>query len=333
MAEMLIDGVKLNACLDAEADAIRAKTGGSTDIAFDYANNKGFADAIAAISSGTTITDGIVVKARDANGHQTKIDVYGDVLYRIVYQPVSYANAYDPYYLTEINLKSLPTKINKSAFVFGGGQTIPVTITGLENVTYLGMNAFYSDTGQGGAGIKPVYLEGLNFSKITSINSYCFYQTRLSGAVRLRSDCATPEQWCVSAFRETDIESIYSDASFRWNGRNFYNCKNLVSAEFTKGVIFGGEYDFNGCTALETVVLGSVGQAPSLTYSNMFSGCTQSGLTITLFAKGANVDSYLRIIRTGATNATIIIKASEATTYNGTSYAAGDTILTSEVTS
>ena len=52
MAEMLIDGVKLDACLDAEADAIRAKTGDSNDLTFDFANNKGFADAIAAIPSG-----------------------------------------------------------------------------------------------------------------------------------------------------------------------------------------------------------------------------------------------------------------------------------------
>lgn len=52
MSEMLIDGAKLDACLDAEADAIRAKTGDSNDIPFDYANDKGFADAIAAIPSG-----------------------------------------------------------------------------------------------------------------------------------------------------------------------------------------------------------------------------------------------------------------------------------------
>lgn len=52
MAEMLVDSTKLDACLDAEADAIRAKTGDSNDITFDFANNKGFADAIAAIPSG-----------------------------------------------------------------------------------------------------------------------------------------------------------------------------------------------------------------------------------------------------------------------------------------
>ena len=50
--DKLVDSAKLDACLDAEADAIRAKTGGSADIPFDFANNKGFADAIAAIPTG-----------------------------------------------------------------------------------------------------------------------------------------------------------------------------------------------------------------------------------------------------------------------------------------
>ena len=52
MAVNLIDRTKLDACLDAEADAIRAKTGDSNDLTFDFANDKGFADAIAAIPSG-----------------------------------------------------------------------------------------------------------------------------------------------------------------------------------------------------------------------------------------------------------------------------------------
>ena len=52
MAEMLVDSTKLDACLDAEADAIRAKTGGTSPIPYDFANNKGFADAIAAIPTG-----------------------------------------------------------------------------------------------------------------------------------------------------------------------------------------------------------------------------------------------------------------------------------------
>lgn len=52
MATELIDASKLDACCTAEANAIRAKTGSSAQIAYDWANSKGFADAIDAIPSG-----------------------------------------------------------------------------------------------------------------------------------------------------------------------------------------------------------------------------------------------------------------------------------------
>lgn len=52
MSMMLIDQTKDSACKTAEADAIRAKTGGSAQIAYDWENNKGFADAIDAIPTG-----------------------------------------------------------------------------------------------------------------------------------------------------------------------------------------------------------------------------------------------------------------------------------------
>ena len=50
--DKLVDSSQLNACCTAEANAIRAKTGSAASIAFDWANSKGFADAIAAISGG-----------------------------------------------------------------------------------------------------------------------------------------------------------------------------------------------------------------------------------------------------------------------------------------
>ncbi|MBR5342607.1 MAG: hypothetical protein IK149_01775 [Oscillospiraceae bacterium] len=49
-----VDSSQLDACCAAEANAIRAKTGGSSQIAYDWANSKGFADAIAAIPGGGT---------------------------------------------------------------------------------------------------------------------------------------------------------------------------------------------------------------------------------------------------------------------------------------
>ena len=65
--------------------------------------------------------------------------------------------------------------------------------------------------------------------------------------------------------------------------------------------------------------------------SPVFYDCTQSNLTITIYTTGDKVDTFLPKIRAGATAATIVIKASGATTYGGTSYAAGATIVTSTV--
>lgn len=50
--DKLVDSDKLNACCEAEAAAIIAKGGGTAPLTYDFANNKGFADAIAAIPSG-----------------------------------------------------------------------------------------------------------------------------------------------------------------------------------------------------------------------------------------------------------------------------------------
>lgn len=80
---------------------------------------------------------------------------------------------------------------------------------------------------------------------------------------------------------------------------------------------------------LENVEVGSVGYPVASWGSKNFDGCTQSGLVVTMYTTGEKVDTLNASIRDGATNATIIIKAAEDTTYNGATYAAGDTILTS----
>lgn len=51
-ADKLIDSTKENACRTAEANAIRAKTGNTASITYDWTNSKGFADAIESIPSG-----------------------------------------------------------------------------------------------------------------------------------------------------------------------------------------------------------------------------------------------------------------------------------------
>lgn len=71
MATELVDASKLDACCTAEANAIRAKTGSSSQIAYDWANSKGFADAIDAIPTGggsgfTTISSGTFIGSNNS---------------------------------------------------------------------------------------------------------------------------------------------------------------------------------------------------------------------------------------------------------------------------
>ena len=123
---------------------------------------------------------------------------------------------------------------------------------------------------------------------------------------------------------EEITQNTFRSASYITSDLSFPKCTKLSGS---------AGMQFRDCIRLTNVTLGSVGygmtEIASAQYT--FYNCTQSGLTITIFTTGANVDSFLTKIRAGATAATIIIKASEATTYGGTSYAAGATIVNSTV--
>ncbi len=251
--------------LTAVANAIRTKGGTSAALAFP----SGFVSAVQAIpSGGTTITDGVVVKTRDANGYMTEVDKYGDCG---VYEFGAASAGFRGYaygYLSKVVLHDCQT-LGNGAFY----NRFISEIAGLEDVISCGNNCF-NNSG----------LQTISLPSATSIGSTCF--------------------------------------------RQVYSTKNI----FLPVVTTMGDFVFQSSTTLETVQIGSVGHPAPLTNNQPFYACTQATLTITAYATGANVDTLLANYRRNATAATIIIKASEATTYNGTSYAAGDTILTSEVT-
>lgn len=272
MSNYIVTGTELTAV----ADAIRTK--GGTAALIPWQAGTGFADAVGAIpSGGATITDGIVFKARDANGYPTSLDIYGDLWPRALSYQGSYYH--DTSGFSKVNTVSL--KSNQKVLTQYCFYGIPLE-------TLIGIEA------------------------IQTINNFCLNGTRLSN-INLP---------LVAAI---NCERPFSD-------NPALKTVNLPNAS---GILTNGTYPlFGNCTALESVIIGSVGHGLKNNNSkNAFQGCTQSGLTITIFATGPNTDALVTSIRSGATNATIIIKASEATTYNGTSYAAGDTILTSEVTS
>lgn len=109
----------------------------------------------------------------------------------------------------------------------------------------------------------------------------------------------------------------------------FYDCQSLKNVNLPKCNILGRE-TFVGGVAYETINIGSIGYPCTSINNTAFKNHPFSD-TITVYTNGTYADTALTNIRNGATNATIILKASEDTTYNGTSYAAGDTMITSTV--
>lgn len=142
---------------------------------------------------------------------------------------------------------------------------------------------------------------------------------------------------CTSLISVTGNGVTFIGASSSNQGRSFYNCTSLKSVSFPKLQNIsstGNAYAvFGGCSALETALLGGVGHPLTVCYNVSFAGCTNPNLEITVFVEPNTASTILSSIRNGATNATIIMKAAVDMEYNGTTYQAGDTILTSEVSS
>lgn len=250
--------------------------------------------------AGTTITDGIIVKSRDENGLATSIDVYGsEIYYRQFYSGSQYTvGAFDGWNNVQtVNIISA-TKIGN--FAMGAMQQLQ-SVAGLENVQEIGNNAFF---GSGAAS---------------------------NGFSAIAPKCTT---MLPNAFLDSGVNyAEFPNLTQLVNGA-FTNCSKLVTAKFPKATQLGTYTArlFTGCTALKTVEIGSVGYGVTGIAEDMiFNNCTQSDLTITIYTNGAKVDLILARVRNDATNATIIIKAAEATTYNDQSFAAGNIIITSTV--
>ncbi len=249
---------------------------------------------------GGDITDGIIVKARDADGYATEVDFYGSVIeYAQFYggSPQTAATITPFIKLQKINTKNAVTEIKGL-----GLSNLPnLTTDGLDLSHVLTINGMSAGTGKN-ATVFELFLPAC-----TSVSSYSL------------SDCG---------MTKATFPELTSIGNFAFTG-----CSRLQEAFFPKIKQLGAYTSriFRNCTALKTLEVGSVGFGVTGWGSANFEGCTQAGLTITMYTTGEKADALLSDIRNGATNATIIIKASEDTTYNDVSYAAGETMITSTV--
>ena len=173
-----------------------------------------------------------------------------------------------------------------------------------------------------------VSLTSIEFADtVTELMMYCFAYCAALTSIDV-SHVATIGN---NAFQNcTSLTSLTFPALTSIGTSAFIACTGLTSLSMPVCASYAAT-SMRGCTGLQTVQMGSVGHAVTTVVSTAFQGCTQSGLTITVYTTGDKVDTLLTNIRNGATAATVVFKASASTTYNGNSYAADATMLTSTV--
>lgn len=280
--------------LTAVADAIRAK--GGTDVQLTFPD--GFVGAVQAIPTGATITDGIVVKERDADGYATVIDFYGTAI--------------------------------RIAQFYGGNPYGAADITPFKHLERINTkNILTSIDSYGLAGLPSLQPQGLDLSHVERLSGMQFGTG--SNSAEFALICPLCVEITEKGCKRSGITSASFPALTKIGNGAFADCERVKEIAIPK-ITALGVYTasiFSGCKALKTLDVGSIGHAVTSWGSGNFDGCTQSGLIVTLYTTSEKVDALNANVRDGATSATIIIKAAENTTYNGAAYAAGDTILTS----
>lgn len=275
------------------ADAIREKTGGAETYKIAQMGN-----AVRGITTGATITDGIVVKERNVDGYATVVDFYGtDIHVAQFYGGNAYGAAQiTPFkYLTTINTKNAVTFIDS----YG--------LSGLPNLQPQGLDLSHVQE-----------IHGLRFDTGANAETFPIY-------------CPACTKITDNGCRGSGITSAELPELTEIGNAAFADCERVKVISIPKITALGiyTSAIFKNCKAMETLDVGSIGHAVTSWGSGNFDGCTQAGLVITMHTTGAKTDALIASIRDGATNATIIIKAAEDTTYGGKDYAAGDTIITS----
>lgn len=243
-----------------------------------------------------TVTNGIVYSDVRSDGKPTVVDFYGEIAPVWQFSGAMYGGLWK--YLKNASLHG--TKIiGYECFLSCDSLE---SVTGLENITQIGQGAFQ--------GCKS-----------------------LSQSIVIPSSVGS-ELVGTAAFSGTAITSVVDNHQGRINGSTYSNCASLQSYRADKVTSFWGDHQFYNCSSLEEFSMGSIGYGVSeIQSTNTFGGCTNPLLNMVFYTKANYVDTLLEKVRAGATNATIVIKASVETTYSGTTYSAGDTILTSEVES
>lgn len=274
-------------------DAINALTTYANSVTGESDTN--LSDAVYSLAqgygqgSGSNLTDAYVVTARDSEGYPTAVDYYN-------------TDGEIPRH----NFSNTRSSATSGQWCFGNLKTI--SLKGSPTFKVRG-DAFNGHRG----------LVTIDWDKITEFPDSA--SSNVAAESSQFRDCKSLVT--VNAPNLTGAIGVYA----------FFNCTALTTVYMPKISELCGYSNnrgcFGSCTALTTAEFGSIGYPVTAIHNYAFNGVTQSGLTITVYTTSAYADTALANLRNCAINAAIIIKAAEAMTYNGNSYSAGDTIITS----
>lgn len=207
------------------------------------------------------------------------------------------------YYSTgEIKEANWHGSVSKRCLNYFGFQTQLSTVHFVDNPTHVGAYAFYQSN---------IDVDMETLKNVETADDYAF----IFGANLATKTLSLPN------FTGNSLSSASS--RFRSSNAQYYSAISLPKMQHIK------DYDFYQLKVTnQSIQIGSVGYPLTTCGQRPWGSATGSG-TITIYTTGELLDTIKNAAQNSAgANYTFVYKASEATTYNGTSYAAGDTMLT-----
>lgn len=104
----------------------------------------------------------------------------------------------------------------------------------------------------------------------------------------------------------TDLITMDTNQAGGFSTHVFLGCSSMTGVVCPRVTEYGTQV-FGGCTSLASAVLGGIGYPVTTISANSFSGCTQAGLTITVYVTPGS--QPLAEAPWGATNATIVYRS------------------------
>lgn len=198
---------------------------------------------------------------------------------------------------------------NFNSFFGGFSGNVPITFP--DKPTLIDASAFYNSK---------LRIDWTGMTEVVAIGSGAF-------RIPYSTDCTS------DVVRMPKLDGLTHDGLTSQSGFMYQNAKAPSTYYFDTIQNIPREMFTNCGIPNLSVTFGSIGHAVRSAGLYPFRNPqSTAGGTVTIYTTGEYLDTLRTGVKAGNTVLTFVYKASEATTYNGVSYSAGDTILTSTPT-